>query len=424
MFLFRMFKFLIVSFYLVLFYLASSSFGRCAYALEVNDLYQASINVDSQNSGERKRALKQAMQAVLLKVGGQLSVLENNLLKKSLTTANSFITQYHYQQINRPISPSVNKQLSLVVSFNEDKINKLFSQANLPIWGSLRPQVLLWIIDEQGLRRTIISNSTMLNSTEINFPLLVNDFSRQRGLPLLMPLMDFDDANQITLSDLWGRFEQPIRYASARYFPEAIVVMRISNSSLVALDESSGLDSIEISDTINNNGNSVKSSALKSNCGLLCSKEKASYVLDWSLLSSQALTSRQDFGAKQKSSQQYLGTNKTELFQQGLADITEIIYQQYALSTEVNNNFVIEVGNIESLTAYTQLFHFLTELSAVKSVTLTSAKGSMRRFNLQLLGSKNALLASLKLNKQLQQYIDPLVQVDESDIPLFYWEQR
>jgi len=418
-----MFKYFIVSFYIVLFLLTSLFFGRYAHALEVNDLYQASIKVNSQANNERKSALKQAMQAVMLKVGGQLSVLDNDVLKKALKSANSYITQYHYQQISQSRNTLAKQQLNLVVSFNEEKINNLFYQANLPIWGSLRPQVLLWLIDEQGLHRSIISNSNNNNASDVNFPMLVNDFSRQRGLPLLMPLMDFDDANQMKLSDLWGRFEQPIRNASARYFPEAVVVMRISNSSLVTLDTQPTYENTAANDTANRQYND-KANALPSDCGLLCSKEEVIYALDWSLLSSQSATNRPQFGEQQTFSQQYQGEDKALLLKQGLADITDIIYQHYALSTEVDNNFVIEVANIESLTSYIKLFNFLTDLSAVKSVTLISAKGSMRRFNLQLLGSQNTLLASLKLNKQLRQYVDPLLQANESAVPLFYWEQR
>lgn len=419
-----MLKYFIVSFYLVLFYIAISIVGQSAHALEVKDLYQASVNVDSQSSRERSDALKKAMQAVMLKVGGQVSVLDHDVLQEALKIANTYITQYHYKQSSTATSLLGVNQLSLVVSFDENKINKLFSQANLPIWGSLRPQILLWLIDEQGLHRTIISNSKTVSGTEVNFSSVVSEFSHQRGLPILMPLMDFDDANQITLSDLWGRFEEPIRHASARYAPEAIVVMRVSNSSLVGLTSESELND-NITDDLNDlTENMDHSTKLASNCGLLCDKTKADYVVDWTLLSPQSTINRQSSNDQQVFSQQYQGTDKSILLQQGLADITEVIYQYYALSTELDNHFVIDVANIESLITYNKLFDFLTDLSAVKSVTLISAKGSNRRFNLQLLGSKDALLSSLKLNKKLKQHIDPLMQVDESAIPIFYWEQR
>lgn len=374
-------------------------------AVEVKGLYQASIALNSQNSSDRAHALKKALAAVMLKVGGEKSVLDNNIIKKSLSNYRLYLSQYQHKALQMPDRQGNKKQLFLLASFNEAKINQLFQQANLPLWGSLRPQVLLWLVDEQGLNRRIISNSSMSN-----LPFMVNNFSAQRGLPIMMPLMDLTDANQIKLSDVWGRFQQPIKEASSRYLAEAIVVMRISNSSLVAMNNDKQA-AIELSD-----------------CGLLCAQpepKKQHYVLDWSLLDWSLIKGQQKF------SQQYQGNVPQELLQQGLADITELIYQRYALSTTSHNDFVIEVENIDSLATYVDVFDFLNDLSSVKSVTLLNAKAGARQFNLQLLGSKEALLASLKLNKQLRQNIDPLAQFNEALIedhpenivPIFYWHK-
>ena len=374
-------------------------------AVEVKDLYQASVAIDSQNSRDRADALKKALAAVMIKVGGEKSVLENDIIQNALGNYRSYLSQYRYQQKSLQVADEQGnkKQLFLLASFNAEKINQLFQEANLSLWGSLRPQVLLWLIDEQGLTRSIISNSSASN-----LPFMVNEFSAQRGLPIMMPLMDLTDANQIKLSDVWGRFQQPIKEASNRYLAEAIAVMRISNSSLVAVDY------------LNKDGSKP------SNCGLLCAQsqpKEQNYVLDWSLLDWSLVKGQQKF------SQQYQGADPQVLLQQGLADITELIYQYYALSTTTQNDFVIEVTNVDSLVTYVEVFDFLNDLSSVKSVTLQSAKGSARRFNLQLLGSKEALLASLKLNNKLTQTIDPLAQFNEPTpkedseplVPTFYW---
>jgi hypothetical protein len=397
--LFSMFR----RFILLLFVIIDLIILSSAQAVEVNDIYQASVAVDSQTSRDRTLALKKALAAVMLKVGGEKSVLDNDLIKSALKKHQLYLNQYRYQHKSvriennaDSIAHSTNKQLFLIASFNEDKINQLFQQANLPLWGSLRPQVLLWLIDENGFKRTIISNST--NSA---LPYMVNNFSAQRGLPIMMPLMDLTDASQINVSDIWGRFEQPVREASARYFAEAIVVMRISDSSLKVSEPVTNVDGVLEVETLD--------------CGLLCEQENEPFVLDWSLI-----TSKQTF------SQQYYGNDRQTLLTLGLADITEVIYQHYALSTTSNNSFVIDVANIDSLKTYVQVFQFLTDLSAVKSVTLLNAKRESRRFELQLLGSPEALLASLKLDKQLKQYIDPLADINnEGDsTPVFYWGKQ
>ncbi len=370
--------------------LISFVFAFNSHSVEVKGLYQFSIEVESQNKIVRQQALKKALRGVIVKVGGDANILIHDVFKNALVNANLYVTQYRYEYKKT--------LLMLNASFDAEKVNKLFKKANFPLWGSLRPQVLLWLITEQGLSRTIISSSVKSMLTQ-----QINTFSRERGLPVLLPLMDLTDTVQLHVSDIWGRFEQPIREASLRYMPEAIVVMRIYNSSLPLSGTQVGNegDSKEVFD-----------------CGLLCQQtesERSSYILDWSLI-----TKRQKF------SQQYLGISQKELLAEGLSDITKVIYQHYALSTSTKNNYVVDVVNIDSLSTYTHVFEFLSNLSAVQSVRLVSAKGTVMRFNLSLLGTEDIFLASLKLNKQLKQFIDPLAafnQTSDDIVPIFYWEQ-
>lgn len=394
---------------LLLFVIVSFMSSPLVQAVEVNDLYQASVAISSQTNRDRAVALKKALAAVMLKVGGDKSVLENKIIKKALKNHQQYLTQYRYQyktirvdQTIKKVKLTNTKQLFLLASFNEEKINDLFQQANLALWGSLRPQVLLWLVDEQGFSRTIMSNST-----DSTLPYIVNEFSAQRGLPIMMPLMDLTDASQINVSDIWGRFEQPIRDFSARYFAEAIVVIRISNSSLKGVEAAT--------DEVNDN-----TSEQSKSCGLLCidqQEKPQDYVLDWSLI-----TSQQTF------SQRYQGNERQVLLQQGLADITDVIYQHYALATTSDTDFVLEVANVDSLSTYVHVFNFLNNLSSVNHVTLLSANGETRRFQLQLLGSTESLLASLKLNKQLKQYIDPLAAFNNETgkvlAPIFFWREK
>lgn len=338
-------------------------------ALEVDDLYQVNVVVDSQTREQREQAIKEALQGVFLKVGGKKSVLTHKVLQQAQKRASRYVSQYRYQRKDG--------QLSLVVSFNEDKVNQLFKEANLALWGSLRPQVLLWLIDEQGHSRSMIAADAVSD-----IPVSVNDFSLKRGLPIVMPLMDLTDNEQVLLSDFWGYFPEQIQQASLRYFADTIVVMRVSDSSLLT-EQEHGI----ASNTIN-----------KVSCGLLCKQpelEETPKVLDWRVYTQGALYT-----------QRYQGVDKITLIKQGLSDITELIYQSYALLASAENDFVIEVNNVTSLTSDSHLFNFLADLSAVKAVTLISAQGDVRQFKLDLMGSKSSFLASLKLNNKLTQQLD------------------
>ncbi len=348
-------------------------------AVEVNDLYKASVAVNSQANEQRQRATQSALANVFLKVGGKKSVLTNSLLRKALKTPSRYVSQYHYQRKDA--------QLSLVVSFNEDMVNRLFKSAKLALWGSLRPQVLLWLIDEKGVTRSIISSDA-----DNDIPSSVNNFSLQRGLPIIMPLVDSTDSSQALVNPIWRYFPKEIQQASLPYAADTIVVMRISDSSLLP-EIDNGFASTE---SLSQSRDSVD----EISCGLLCQHEQEVIaqpkVLDWRVQSQGALYA-----------QSYQGLNKLDLINNALSDITELIYQSYALLTSAENDFIIEVKNVKSLKSDHQLYTFLRDLSSVKNVTLINAQGDSRQFKLDLLGSKASFLAALKLDDKLTPFVEP-----------------
>jgi len=363
-------------------------------AVEVKDLYVAKVKVASQSRSDRNSALKQALQLILVKVGGHKSVLSHPVIKAELKKYNRFVANYRYERNE--------DQQSLKASFDQTKINALFVEANLPIWGSLRPQVALWLVNEQGLIREVITKSLppkqsasqprVVNIHTSELATTVQKFSSNRGLPIVMPVMDNTDMDLITTSDVWGRFKNPIYHASKRYLAEAVVIIRISDNSL--------LSEQQINET--------------RDCQLLCQR---AISLDWSFI----FTANND--ETQRFSERYQGIDRNVLLNKALNDITDDIYQRYALTTNENNQFEIEVANVDSLHSYAKLKQFLQQLSSVQTVKLTSASGSKRRFSLTVLGSQQALLASLKLNTALKQYIDPLAPMLNNAVPVFYWEQ-
>jgi len=243
--------------------------------------------------------------------------------------------------------------------------------------------VIIWLVDENGLSRQLVAESSISA-----LPTIISNFSNKRGLPVTLPLMDLTDANLIAISDVWGRFAEPIYSASLRYLADVVVTVRISDTSLVPTE------------------------VLTDNCQLLCQKV---YVLDWSFIAKANGDLIQEF------SENYQGTNVESLLVTALSEVTDKIYQAYALSTDTKKEFFIDVANIDSLGAYVQVSDFLQSLTSVRSVKLISAMGNSRRFSLSLLGSPQAFLASLKLDKTLRQYLDPLALVEKNKIPIFYW---
>jgi hypothetical protein len=372
-------------------------------AVEVKNLYNAKVIVNSQTNSEREHALQQAMEAVVLKVGGQQELLSNSVIRSGLKNYNKYVANFRYQRDE--------DKTELLVTFDEGKINQLFEMANAPIWGSLRPQILLWLVEENGLHRTIISNAThasfsggfsgkALSQVKYNFPESVEQFSTLRGLPILMPLIDLTDMNTISTFDVWGRFAEQVQIASQRYNPESIVVIRLSNSSL--LPEQESYEAIEA-------------------C-LLCQDETQSYALDWSFIADAQGYNRDKISGQIFGEISY-GKAPDQLLKEALSVISDKIYQKYALNSGVDiNNYIIDVANIFSLKDFIELERFLEQLSSVKSVKLLNATGNNRRFELALKSSGQVFIASLKLNQQLELFVDPLAEKVADAVPVFYWK--
>lgn len=351
-----------------------------AFAVEVVDLYTASVNVPSQRAEHRESAAKEALDLVFVKVSGQQNALQNSYLKDERRKYSAYIDNFRYERKQQ--------QIKLVITFNENKINNSLVEAGLPIWGSLRPQLVLWLIEEQGLQRTIVGaneQSAMVDE--------IKQVNKNRGLPIVMPLMDLEDNQQIQTADVWGRFTSPIRYASMRYSPEAIVTVRVSDNSLLSAEQLTAQEQ----------------------CFDVCAPQ---FALDWSFVSMTSYESIQEF------SETYYGDSKEGLINKALGDIADMLAQQYALQANVNREYLVDIGNVDSMAKYAQISKFLAELSSVQAVKLVNAKGQNRRFSLSLLGTEQAFLDSLKLHKALRRFYDPLDPASKQGVPLFYWEPK
>ena len=361
------------------FLLLLSLFSCWVNAVEVTDLYQARIAVVSQSAHDREAAIKKAMQAVLLKVGGEASLLDNDVIKTAMTDYNQYLTQFSYQHRD--------KQILLLAVFNEHKINQLFQEADLPIWGNLRPKILIWIIDENQLsRHFVLSNDNPTIAT------VVDDVAEQKGLPMSLPVLTPEVEASLVNSDFWGRFAEPVRAASKPFAADAIAIVRLSNSSLLPTE-------------LVANATTVK------NCALLCDHQQ--FAVDWSLITQQQQFGQRSFGADQYS-----------LLTQALTQISDAIYQQYAQESNKEHVMLLDVTNVDNIVQSVSITRFLKGLSSVRKVMLIAAHGQVRRFQLSLLGTEQALLASLKLSHQLKQHIDPLADPNMQKIPEFNWHGK
>lgn len=201
------------------------------FAGELTNLYQAEIPVLGQDKEHRQTALQTAMFEVLVRVSGNREIARDGRVKALLQNPDRFVLQFRYKQdasansVSGSNPGSAAPLLKLWVEFDAKSINQVLQQANIPVWGRARPELLLWIVVEDGSQRFLISADS---TTQLKEPIHKN--SERRGLPVLYPLYDLEDQAKVRLTDILGNFSEPILNASARYRTDAILVGRLSRS--------------------------------------------------------------------------------------------------------------------------------------------------------------------------------------------------
>lgn len=203
----------------------SLAYGRLLAASEVIGLYDAEAPVTGVEAAERKAAIREAFAKVLIKVTGNTGVASRSSLAADLDNAARYVQQYRYESLPEGKQGDQVERL-LKVSFDRAEIDRLLQSRGLPNWSANRPSVLIWVGEEsRGKRRLLIPD------LDTDLRQATDRVAAERGLPLLLPLMDLEDQGQLQVADIWGNFETNIRAASRRYAPDLILVGRLQTVS-------------------------------------------------------------------------------------------------------------------------------------------------------------------------------------------------
>lgn len=182
-----------------------------AQAAEADSLYEAQVSVNSQTEEAHDMAVQEAFREVLLKVVGNRQALAQAPLAPLLKEAAPLVQQFRY------IAPQEEDgTAALWVRFDPRGVDHVLRRHGLPVWGKMRPALLLWVAVEDGKRRYLLDAGMVSPVSEI-----LKNQARDRGIPIIFPLWDLEDQRRLAFADIWGNFSEPILAVSARY-PAAV----------------------------------------------------------------------------------------------------------------------------------------------------------------------------------------------------------
>ena len=225
-----------------------------SYGLQVTDLYVHQVAVSNESDSERNRAFGEALSAVIIKVTGERRWLLHPTIERALDNAQDYVEAISYiseaielvqevsaipQQnrdslntqdnaggalVNTPnLLQQARAQRYINVNFAAELIDQLLTDADIPVWDSNRPSVLVWMVlqTESGERRLLAAD----NQPEIIR--YMQDFALERGLPIIFPVLDFEDRQSLNEGQLWNLEESAIELASIRYGADSILSGRL-----------------------------------------------------------------------------------------------------------------------------------------------------------------------------------------------------
>ncbi|MDT8310813.1 MAG: DUF2066 domain-containing protein [Methylophaga sp.] len=322
---------------LILFFTAST-----ALAAQVSNLYQAKVPVASQSDQDRGQVVAEALKQTIIKVVGDRQMVNKTDISALLADAERYVTRYSYQKINQNPDTATSEQLAVNLIFDAKTLNNALQQINLPIWGTNRPEILLWLASDIGGDQRLIgeSDENMLSD-------IIKNQAERRGLPVLIPVMDLEDQIQISFSDIWTSNNSKIQSASQRYGAPIIVTAQIRGN-----DAQTGIS--------------------------------------W-----QALSNENNFRWQSE------GELNTAIGQ-GIDQLADILGQRFAQQMGPSQQLSIEIADVKNYNDYNKLIAYLNNLQAVESVSIVSMNEQTLKADLTIQGEVSKLRELLSFDGRLQ----------------------
>jgi hypothetical protein len=324
--------------------------GGYSYSFAATDvpLYEDQVVISQDASQkEQNQAIRQAFERVLVRVTGQQETLQQSGIRQQLNSGSQYLTSFRFESSDVFFTNVLGERVptkKMILEFDENAVNSLLVRNSLPVWGSRRPEVLVWIADRSSGRDHIPGDTE--NSALID---ILDDEAGSRGLPYLLPIMDLTDTLNIKFADLYGLFSQDIEMASARYDADAVLAGRIDKSG-------------------------------------------SGYQADWLVL----------FKGERIRVERVEGS-LNEVIAAGLTAVSNRLSAQYAyvLDPSSVDNLQVQVLDVSDASTFAAIESYLEGINLISRLTLDSLTEEGVTFNVQVNGDQMQLVDSLELDGKL-----------------------
>lgn len=185
---------------------------------------KVTLPVADRTAGERAEVLADGLRRVLIRLTGMRHPEDSPSVAALLEADPArWVRQYRYA---RPASSRASGQagengkgetddgpaLLLSASFDVAGLSQRLAEAGAPVWGTERPPVLLWVVDQGPGRGEFLGRDDRGDEVDA-----LRETAGDRGLPIMLPRLDGTDRGRVRPADVRGLFDDPVMEASRPY---------------------------------------------------------------------------------------------------------------------------------------------------------------------------------------------------------------
>ena len=286
-------------------------------------LYVGEAVVGQQPGGADRIPLLDALDQVLVRLTGRAGADLVAELEIDADRAGDLALGRQFRRVEVPDEDgSMREQRRLRVDFDPAGVNRLLDDAGLRRWGSERPELVFWIVDEGRRGAEYLEEDVRLQH-------IIEQLAFRYGIGLIRPILDAADRVEVTPADVRGGFTGVARDAMRRYGADGLIMLDLRPNR----DFWTGRWAWRIGDAEN---------------------------------------------AFQRS-----GGTRREVLELGLGRITESLAARFSVRPTADRTQRLIVQGIETPAHYEEVRQFLENLTGVESVRVAAAADSSMTFSLR-----------------------------------------
>lgn len=182
--------------------------------------YQTEVSVNGQGEVERNAAFARALSGVIARLSGSRSAAQYPGVGDELRRAREYVKSYDYRQ-DEGVGPTGAPTFgtTLVVRFDQERVEDLIATLGVPVWPTPRPKPVLWLAIDDG------RGPRLVGLDKLNAARSALNRAKERGYSLGLPTGNA--AEQAMVGAIWRGDSAAVARASQRYSPPMQLIGKV-----------------------------------------------------------------------------------------------------------------------------------------------------------------------------------------------------